>query len=170
MHLKSQIIQQYLGLLKENLITLQASAAIAKDEATNPESKAEHKYDTRGLEASYLASAQSKRSFELAETIEKCEKIKISSFKEGQPINWTALIELRVNDEKKQFVFALPVSGGLNTTATLPPVDGEIITSITFESPIGKNLLGKKKGHFFEIVIKKFDGSTTNEYEVISVW
>ena len=51
---------------------LQADLAVAKDAlkasheaATHAESKAENKYDTRGLEAAYLADGQRKRVHEI---------------------------------------------------------------------------------------------------------
>ena len=47
------------------------SARAAHAEATDEQSKAENKYDTRGLEASYLAHGQSRQAAETAEALEQ---------------------------------------------------------------------------------------------------
>ena len=66
---KKALIELVLIELKRQHQTLFNSALEAKSAATDEESKAENKYDTRGLEASYLAGAQAKRTTELEETI-----------------------------------------------------------------------------------------------------
>ena len=52
-----QLIKQ----INDELEVIKKSAEIAHDDATHEESRAENKYDTRGLESSYLAGAQMER-------------------------------------------------------------------------------------------------------------
>ena len=64
--LVNQIIQQLTGEVE----VLFKAARAAHAEATHEQSKAEDKYDTRGLEASYLARGQSRQSLsKLVKTI-----------------------------------------------------------------------------------------------------
>ncbi|NBQ53974.1 MAG: hypothetical protein EBU49_10390, partial [Proteobacteria bacterium] len=62
---KSNLISQLLSAIDAECVVLNASVKAVVDAATNEESKAENQYDTRGLEASYLAGAQSERLAEL---------------------------------------------------------------------------------------------------------
>ena len=157
---KKHIITEILKILSQNLETLVETANIAKDAATAEESKAENKYDTRGLEASYLAGAQSKRAIELQEQIYRISHLKIKDYSENDPIGSTALIELDAGSNVTTF-FLIPVAGGL----TLKVNDTEIKT-LTVEAPLGKELIGKFVGD--EITIKAGDKTTC--YEVINVY
>ena len=54
-----------LAALDENCAMLESTLNAVVDAATNTESKPENKYDTRALEASYLAGAQQERLNEM---------------------------------------------------------------------------------------------------------
>ena len=72
---KSELVKQVIAALKNDLdLAVQASSA-AREAATDAQAKAEHKYDTRGLEQSYLADGQSRRASELIESIALLESI-----------------------------------------------------------------------------------------------
>ncbi len=51
------------------MIILKEAALATYEAATHEESKPENEYDTRGLEASYLAGAQAKRTAEIEELL-----------------------------------------------------------------------------------------------------
>jgi len=157
---KKKILNDFLVQLKQKLDILQASATAAHEAATSSESKAENKYDTRGLEASYLAGAQSKRAAETAEYINTCKNILAGSLESTDLIGWNSLITLKVDDQDEQIVFMLPFPGGLTTT-----VKSIKITAISLEAPLGKRLMGKNIGDFFELTIE----GSGKEYEVISI-
>jgi hypothetical protein len=55
---KKELLNELLGKMKEELHELEEAAQANKEFATDQEFKAESKYDTRSLEASYLASAE----------------------------------------------------------------------------------------------------------------
>ena len=62
---KQELISAFITQLERDLVTMKEAARNTLQAATHEESKAENEYDTRGLEASYLAGAQSKRAAEI---------------------------------------------------------------------------------------------------------
>jgi hypothetical protein len=77
------------------------AAQFSRAEATHESSKAESKYDTRGLEASYLARGQSKQAAELEAAIAEFEKLPAKKFAAGEPIGLGALVELETRRRKR---------------------------------------------------------------------
>jgi transcription elongation GreA/GreB family factor len=140
------------GALKElnaRLEVLVNSAFEAKEASTNPESKAENKYDTRGLEASYLAAGQAQRAQELKKHIYQMNQVQLADLK-GQKIRLSALVHLKLDDEEDKYFFILPV-GGLNLSV------GDIsVLTLAPEAPLGKLLLGKSEGDDFEFKDKEY--------------
>jgi hypothetical protein len=58
---KHDVLEALVARLRAELDAAVSAAHVARDEATGEESKAENQYDTRAIEAGYLAGAQSKR-------------------------------------------------------------------------------------------------------------
>ena len=58
---KTDVHRLLLGKLEVDLDVLQRAAQTAYEAATHEENVAENKYDTLGLEASYLATGQARR-------------------------------------------------------------------------------------------------------------
>jgi transcription elongation GreA/GreB family factor len=146
------IIAQLVGELE----SFAKAARAAHAEATHEQSKAENKYDTRGLEASYLARGQSRQAAELEQAIAKLRALPVREFGDDEPADVGALIELRAKNEKSYY-FLLPCAGGTEVSW-----GGDEILVITPESPLGKQIVGKKKGERFELEI----GGTRSEYRV----
>ncbi len=117
------------------------SAADAHDAATNDESKAENKYDTRGLEASYLAEGQSRRVAELEQSIATYEKLELALFTGLSPVRLTALVTLEDAQQQCKRLFIGPVSGGLKVS-----LEGEAYMVVTPKAPLGAALMGKHIG------------------------
>jgi len=149
------IIAQLLGELN----TYAKAARAAHAEATHEQSKAESKYDTRGLEASYLARGQSRQAAELEQAIAKLRALPLREFSDSEPADIGAVIELNARKEKT-FHFLLPSAGGTEVL-----YKGDEILVITPESPLGRQLVGKKKGDRFQLEI----AGTRSEYRVVSV-
>ena len=63
--MKKLLLEELIKRAKIELEQLEGAAKSHRDFATDQEFKAESKYDTRALEASYLASAEAKRVEEL---------------------------------------------------------------------------------------------------------
>lgn len=156
---KQKLIEHLKAQLQADLDAAIESARTTLDAATNEESKPENKYDTRGLEASYLAGAQAKRVGEIEEVLYLFRQTKIRNFTEDDAIAVMALVELKLN-EKTSFVLIMPKGGG-----QLIQFEGHALQVITTFSPLGKALVGRKAGD--EAIVESSKGSRV--YEIISV-
>jgi len=116
------------------------AARFSRAEATHESNKAENKYDTRGLEASYLARGQSKQAAELEAAITEYQKLGAKNFAADDAIAVGALVELEHGGEKT-FYFVGPRAGGTEVIH-----DRKEILVITPQSPLGEQLMGKRSG------------------------
>src|SRR5262245_62096098 len=91
---KHTLIRQIVKQLSEELALFAKASRTAHDDASDEQNKAEHKYDTRGLETAYLASAQAKQAIEAESALEVYQKLKPQKFSAQTPIDLTALVEL----------------------------------------------------------------------------
>jgi transcription elongation GreA/GreB family factor len=146
---KRIIIKKILGKLADELEVYFRAAKFARAEATHEQNKAENKYDTRGLEASYLAHGQSKQAAELEAAIADFENLNARAFTKEEPIGVGALVELEVGGDTS-FYFIGPRAGGTEVLH-----DRKEILVITPQSPLGTQLTGKKAGDQLEL---KFGG------------
>lgn len=156
---KSEAVAKIINALRSKVSLHMDAARAAHAEATHEESKAEDKYDTRGLEASYLAAGQARQVGEAAAALQEFASLFIKRFQPDDPIDLTALVELEMKKERL-FYFIGPSSGGLEVEQ-----DGSTILVITLQSPLGQQLVGRKKGDKLKIKIAGF----VNEYKVMSV-
>lgn len=132
---KSEILRAVEHQLNINLGAALAEAQSAKNAATDEESKAENKYDTRGLEASYIAQAQASRAIKIKEDLYNLSKIDLSP---SNSISIGSLVSVYYTKQKKEsFYFLLP-SGGV-----LVDHNSKNIQSLSLESPLGKTLFKK---------------------------
>ena len=137
---KRVLIQKIIAQLTEELAVYFRAAQNSRAEATHEQSKAESKYDTRGLEASYLARGQSKQAMELEAAIAEFEKLAVRKFAAGDGISVGALVELETGGETS-FYFIGPRAGG---TEVVQDKTGVLV--ITPQSPLGAQLMEKKAG------------------------
>ena len=91
---KAQLIKQIIANLTESLGVLEKAARASHAEATHESSKAESKYDTRGLEAAYLAGGQARQAKEILDSIKLYEALTAKDFAADEPIDLAALLEL----------------------------------------------------------------------------
>ena len=152
---KEKLFKDVVEKLEDTLKILIESALEAKEASTNEESKAENKYDTRGLEASYLASGQAQRVKELEESIFNLKKVELKRFGATAPIGISALVRVSIDDRDKKWFFLLPASG-----IRLDTPLGSVQT-LSLESPIGKALFQAQQGDEVEYRGK--------EYEILEV-
>jgi hypothetical protein len=137
---KSILVKKIVAQLTENLGLLNKAALASHAEATHESSKAENKYDTRGLEAAYLAGGQAKQAREIQDSITSYGALTIRNFAIGEPIDLTALVDLETDGMGSTY-FIGPKAGGLEIEHS-----GQEIIVITPQSPLGKNLIGRKSG------------------------
>lgn len=157
---KRALIQKIIAQLTGELGIYFRAAQNSRAEATHEQSKADNKYDTRGLEASYLARGQSKQAAELEATIAEFEKLEARKFAVGEGISIGALVELRTDGETS-FYFIGPRAGGTEVTH-----DKKEILVITPQSPLGAQLMEKKQGDKPTLKI----AGRKQKAQVVSVW
>jgi hypothetical protein len=156
---KAQLIKAIVAGLGESLEVLEKAARASHAEATHESSKAESKYDTRGLEAAYLAGGQARQAREILDSIKLYSSLATREFGPGEPIDLTALVELE-GDGTRALYFIGPKSGGLEVQC-----ERKEVTVITPQSPLGQNLVGKKSGQGWATKI----GGSTVKYKILSV-
>jgi len=145
---KSKLVTALVALLEQQLDTLIRSAASARENATHEEARPENEYDTRGLEASYLAGAQAARAEQIRAEISALKQMPVRAWKKGEPVGPGALLELSDDDGKRGLYF-LAVGRGATIT-----VDGKSVKVLTPVSPLGRELLGKSAGDSVEIEVR----------------
>lgn len=155
---KSALIARVIARLSADLEKLTIAALATHAEATDEENKAEDKYDTRGLEASYLAHGQSKAAEEAAQAVAQFQALPVKDFAAGEPISLGALVTLEGKD--KSLYFIGPRAGGTEVRA-----DGQLVMVITPQSPLGRQLMGRKQG---DTVSLDF-GGRRSDHRVIAV-
>jgi transcription elongation GreA/GreB family factor len=156
---KTQLLKQIVASLSESLGVLEKAAHASHVEATHESSKAENKYDTRGLEAAYLAGGQARQAKEIMDSIKIYESLAVKDFARGEPIDLTALVELD-SDATQVAYFIGPKNGGLEIE-----FQGKEVTVITPHSPLGQNLMGKKVGQRWTTKL----GGSTVKHHIVSV-
>lgn len=142
---KRTVIKAIVAALQAELATYVRAAKSARAEATDEQSRAENKYDTRGLEASYLAAGQARQVVELEGAIGAFEALPVREFAPGEVIGLGALVELEQNGER-EFYFIGPSAGGTEAVC-----GKRAVLVITPQSPLGGQLQGRKQGDRLEL-------------------
>jgi len=137
---KRAILKKIIAKLVSELDVYVRAAQYSRAEATHEQNKPENKYDTRGLEASYLARGQSKQLAELEAAIVEFEKIGLRKFGPGDAVAVGALVAVEQLGETS-FYFIGPRAGGTEIIH-----DKQEILIITPQSPLGEQLMGKLAG------------------------
>jgi len=156
---KQKLVEKIIAQLRGEAELYAKAARAAHAEATHESSKAENKYDTRGLEASYLAQGQSKQAAETAQAVHEFASLFPRHFKEGDAIDVGALVELK-SKSQSAFYFVGPRAGGTEVVE-----DGKEILVITPQSPLGSQLIGQKQGAKIKLTI----AGSNSEFRIASV-
>lgn len=153
---KEQVLQELLKILDTELKVAEAAASSARELATQDDLKSEGKYDTRAIEASYLAGAQLKRVEEIKLDIQMLEELDLETSNNVQ-LGSLVLIE---HKGAKRYYFITSTSGG-----TMVSVDGETILVISVFSPLGNEALGLSVGDSFEVETPK----ESRQYSIVAI-
>lgn len=156
---KRDLVKIFASHLQEELEALTAAAKATYEAATHEESKPENEYDTRGLEASYLAGAQAKRVSEIREVLSQFQKLEFKDFSSTDPILSTALVEV-VIDGKKTTLILMPKGGGVTLR-----LDGVAVQIVTPNSLLGEAILGARVGDEVEYEV----GTRVHVCEILSI-
>lgn len=139
---KPAVLNLIIARLIEDLELYCRAARSAQFEATDEQSKAENKYDTRGLEASYLARGQSRQAADTEQAIASFQALQGRTFSPTDPVEVGALIEIKGRSARDRALYFIgPSMGGTEVT-----LDEEEITVITPQSPLGQQLMGRRTG------------------------
>lgn len=157
---KSLLLKQIVASLNESLAVLEKAARASHAEATHESSKAENKYDTRGLEAAYLAGGQARQAKEILDSIKLYQALRLRDFGLDDPVDLSALVNLQT-DNSSALYFIGPKSGGLEVEC-----EGKEIVVLTPQSPLGQTLVGKKMGNRWTANV----GGSTVKYQIVKVW
>ncbi|MEO8489331.1 transcription elongation factor GreAB [Pseudomonas sp.] len=145
---KHTVHQHVLEKLSVDLDIARRAAQTAYETATHEENIAENKYDTLGLEASYLAAGQAKRVEEIKQSLALCQNLQLGAYDDQRGIEVGTLLGLEDENGREQWLFLAPDAAGLKID-----VVGQPVTVITPRSPLGKSLLGKFEGDEVEILV-----------------
>ena len=157
---KTLLLKEIVTRLGENLAVLERAARASHTEATHESSRAESKYDTRGLEAAYLAGGQARQAREIMDSIKLYQSFALRDFAPGDPIDLSAVVKLKTQDATALY-FIGPKNGGLEVDC-----NNEEITVVTPHSPLGRNLIGKKSGTSWT----EKSGSSSVKHQIVEVW
>lgn len=157
---KKTVHQLIIDKLRIDLDVAERAAQTAYETATHEENIAENKYDTLGLEASYLATGQARRMEEIRQSLTLCQNLVLRPYDEQRGIEIGALLGLEDENGREQWLFLAPDAAGLKVDLV-----GQSITVITPRSPLGKSLLGKFEGDDVEIVV----AGTRQQFSVTEV-
>ena len=141
---KPALLKAIIARLDAELALSLHAARIAAAGATDEQNKVENKYDTRGLELSYLAAGQGRQIAETEATIGQLRTLALRDFGPLDPIDLSAVITLesrKKTADTQPLYFLAPRGGGTEIRYS-----GRDIVVITPQSPLGRQLLGRRKG------------------------
>jgi transcription elongation GreA/GreB family factor len=142
---KTSLRDAILAQLRQELARQAAAAETSHEEAISEESRAENKWDTHSQEAAYLAEGQAKLAAEIRANIELYTTLPLPAFAPGDPIELGAIVELENVAGQNAWFFIGPRAGGLELD-----VDGRHLLVLTPQSPLGRQLIGKRSGDSVE--------------------
>jgi len=156
---KSEILGLIISQLKSDLAVLEQALKNTRDTATHADCLGSSKYETMGLEASYLAQGQGTRLLEVERSLEYFRRLILTE--PSNVIGLSSLVLLEDEQGGQQLLWLAADAGGLKVEC-----GQNIITLITPKSPLGRMLVGKEAGDDFEITI----AGKNRSYEVVSVY
>lgn len=136
---KPSLLAQIVATLEHDLDVLTRAAQTAYEAATAEENIAENKYDTLGLEASYLATGQARRSAEIRKALLTYQQLLLRDYDPARGVQVSNLVTLEDEDGGQRRLFLGPEAAGLK----IGEGDG-LVTVITPRSPLEQQLVGKK--------------------------
>lgn len=154
---KQLIVQAIVVKLESELASLKAIVDNARNEVIHGDMKQDGKYDTRAIEAGYLAGAQKRRLQELQNDIDSIKLISIES--NSTEVGVGSMVKVSKEEELKRF-FIVNASGGFSVE-----IENKEVMVISSKSPVAKSIWSKEQGD--EFIMTSTSGEV--ECEIISV-
>jgi transcription elongation GreA/GreB family factor len=158
---RNKLIKQIINELTEVYQTAISAAKRAHKTATDKDNVAENKYDTFGLEASYLAEGQARRVSQCESDLKQFSELLNDDSSTKSLIEMGTIVILEDESIVKTHFFLGPTAGGLKVIYN----EKEILL-ITVTSPLGSALMGLSKGDEFELIF----GSNEKYYRIINIY
>lgn len=117
----------------------------AAEYATDEESRAESKWDTQGLEASYLAAGQAGQAMQWADAVKELQSERATLLQPKDQVSLGALLCCSFDSGEEYYFFA-GVAGG-----QVVRIDAMEVTVITPQSELAHRLLGLRAGDPFTL-------------------
>ncbi|MGO0629705.1 GreA/GreB family elongation factor [Pseudomonas sp. SAR267] len=136
---KATLLSRIVTALETDMEVLRRAAQTAYEAATAEENIAENKYDTLGLEASYLATGQARRTAEIRQALLTYQQLRLREYDPARGVQVSNLVTLEDDDGGRRLLFLGPEAAGLKIGK-----GDELVTVITPRSPLGQQLVGKK--------------------------
>jgi transcription elongation GreA/GreB family factor len=137
---KAALLQRIIATLEHDMDVSRRAAQTAYEAATAEENIAENKYDTLGLEASYLATGQARRTAEIRQALLTYQQWRLRDYDPARGIQIGCLVTLEDQDGQQRRLFLGPEGAGLKIG------EGDaLVTVITPRAPLGQQLMGKKQ-------------------------
>lgn len=136
---KTDLLQRIVQALEHDMDLLQRAAQTAYEAATAQENIAENKYDTLGLEASYLATGQARRAAEIRQALLAYRQLALRDYDPTRGVQVSNLVVLEDLQGQQRLLFLGPEGAGLK----IGEGSGQV-TVITPRAPLGQALLGKR--------------------------
>jgi transcription elongation GreA/GreB family factor len=156
---KQKLLSSVIELLEAELKNARVAASAAHEAATAEENRPENQFDTRALEASFLARGQANRVAEVEHSIKVLRDFPLKPLSDKEAVQTGALVRVDC-DGAEQWLFVIPSGAGLAVG------DGKArVAVVTTSSPLGTELLGKGVGDTF--VFKR--GGAAKEYEILGI-
>ena len=135
---KTTLLALIVQTLELDAQALRHAAQTAYEAATAKENVAENKYDTLGLEASYLATGQARRTAEIRQALLTYQQLILRDYDPARGVQVSNMVTLEDQDGRQRRLFLGPEGAGLKIGE-----GDEQVTVITPRSPLGQQLLGK---------------------------
>lgn len=137
---KADLVADLIQKLEMQITTLKSALKDSSESASGDETKSEGKYDTRAIEASYLAQAQAEQVDLAEESLGKLKRFEVPDYQYDDQIGPGALVEVDQEGEIC-FYFLAPTGGGLTSEFL-----GCEVTVITPESALYQKINEQKIG------------------------
>ncbi|EQC42966.1 transcription elongation factor GreA/GreB, C-terminal domain protein [Bacteriovorax sp. BSW11_IV] len=146
---KSKILADLLAYFEHEKEKVETTVALARDYISEKDMQQEGKYDTRRIEASYLAGAQGRRLEILKQDVQILKAFELLEYTDDDEIGPGALVhccETMGKKKKDHLYFIVPSNGGVTLEC-----DGKEIQVLSIHSPLGSELMRLEVNDIIEL-------------------
>ncbi|HEY4014361.1 MAG TPA: GreA/GreB family elongation factor [Polyangiaceae bacterium] len=155
---KATLKSELATILAGDLAARERSHRAAMEAATHEEARPENDKDTRALELSYLARGEALRIEELRAALADVQALPVRGLGEEEPVGIGALVQTEDDSGERGWIWVTPHGGGTRLC------EGAV-QAVTTKSPLGRALLGKRRGEECEVRV----AGKTRALTVVSV-